>query len=77
MDKKRKTMDKRIIDSLQEGPLVAFYYVTAINYFKKAIEKMTDEELNKMFAGIMGADRVRRETEIVYNRLNHPTHNES
>ncbi len=65
-----KSMDKRIIDSLHEGPIAALYYVVAINLLNETVSEMTDEQIEKMFEQFFTADRIRSNIKTIHQHLN-------
>ena len=75
-DKRPKSVRKRIIETLDHGGLIAeMYYVSAIDMFKECIDSKTNEEVDKMFEGIVDHERVRSNIEYIYNTL-HPQKND-
>lgn len=69
-NKKPVTVQSVIKNLLNEGPLVGFYFVLAINFFKESIDKMTDEELKEYGAGLIHPDRIRQNVSTMHYRLN-------
>ncbi|MDC1809083.1 hypothetical protein POZ03_01245 [Bacteroides uniformis] len=67
---KRTTIDDRILELLKEGPLVGFYFNVAVSVLKDHISNMSDEELTKMFGFLLNPQRIRKNVEEMYNRLN-------
>ena len=63
------TMDERIKNLLQEGPLVALYFSMAISQFKEQIEQMSDYEIKTMVENLLHPDTVRSCVNHIYNRL--------
>lgn len=68
-----KSVRGRIIETLDHGGLLAeIYYISAIDMLKKCIDSKTNEEVDKMFEGIVNHEIVRSNLEYIYNTL-HPT----
>ncbi|NDV80775.1 hypothetical protein [Bacteroides sp. 51] len=64
------SLDDRIKHLLAEGPLVALYFLIGINILKDTIDNMKDEELTSMFEGLMHPERVRKNIEHLYDKMN-------
>lgn len=64
------TLDDIIKNLLKEGPLVALYFLAGINLLKESVGKMTTEEIKDMFSGLLHPDRVRKNAEYIFNKMN-------
>lgn len=67
---KNQTLDDIIKDLLKEGPLVALYFLSGINLLKESIGEMTNEEIKDMFSGLLHPDRVRKNVDHLFEKMN-------
>ena len=58
-----------IVDLLAEGPLVGFYFSTAVLFLKERIDNMPDEELEAEFGGLLSAERIRHNVGAIARRF--------
>lgn len=66
----KQSLDDIIKDLLKEGPLVALYFLTGINLLKESIGEMTNEEIKDMFSGLLHPDRVRKNVDHLFEKIN-------
>ncbi|MDR1119429.1 MAG: hypothetical protein LBM08_00750 [Dysgonamonadaceae bacterium] len=67
--KQYKNLDSVIKDLMAEGPLVSLYLFAGIEALKEKIDKMSNEEIVKMFTQLLHPDRVRGNINTIYERL--------
>lgn len=63
------TIQGIITDLLTEGPLVGFYFSVAIVLLKIKIDESSDDELLKLFGGMWHPDRIRKNVNYIYEKL--------
>lgn len=65
------SMDQRIKNALDQGPLAALYFVVGIDVLKERIDALNDDGLIQMFERILAPDRVRSNITHIYQMI-HP-----
>lgn len=66
----RPSMDVRIINILEEEPLTEIYFSVGIALLKECADKMSDDELLRLFGNLPFPDFIRHSVTTIYNRLN-------
>lgn len=69
------SMDKRIKNALDQGPLAALYFVVGIDMLKERIDALDDDALIQMFERMLAPDRVRSNIAQIYQMI-HPQQDE-
>lgn len=78
MAKKRQeksvTVNDRINQALNLGPMAALYFVVGIDQLKERIDSLDDEALSQMFERLLAPDRIRGNIAQIYSII-HPQEN--
>ncbi|GAK37790.1 MULTISPECIES: hypothetical protein [Bacteroides] len=69
-ENKPPTLNERIENAVNLGPLTPLYFVVAIDMLKNHIDSSEDESIEQLFERLFSADRVRSNIKEIHKVIN-------
>lgn len=66
----KKTINKRIIDIMEEAFMMPLFFVAGIDALKEKVAKMSDPEVALLFGNLIPAKAIRRKLDEIHTTLN-------